>query len=446
MRNWRTNWVWIVSSEDQLKLTEYLSGQAIIPNSRPLAQAYAGHQFGHFTMLGDGRAVLLGEILDANGDLWDVQLKGSGQTPYSRRGDGRGTLRSMVREYVMSESMHALGVPTSRSLAVCSTGDSIYREGLQKAGILTRVARSHIRVGTFEFARNYANESDMKRLFDYVLQRHFPELQDRDNHGLAFLEKVMDRQIDLIVNWMRVGFIHGVMNTDNTSIPGDTIDYGPCAFMNTYDPRTVYSSIDTQGRYAFGNQPAVGRWNLAILAGAILSFIDEDRSKAMSMAKEVLEQYAPRFEDRMYRMMCRKLGFKLESIDDRVLVDDLLQIMLKDGMDYTLTFATLTYTDRFLPHFNKSAEYISWKERWRARLATQEKEESLALRKVSNPFLIPRNHTIERILDHAENNNFKSVKEALNILANPYLEQAVDEDYLYSTSEFDQGYQTFCGT
>jgi uncharacterized protein YdiU (UPF0061 family) len=282
-------------NEEEENIAGYFSGNKIPEGAQPLAQAYAGHQFGHFTMLGDGRAILLGEQIDPRGKRFDIQLKGSGQTPYSRRGDGRATLYSMLREYLISESMYHLGIPTTRSLSVVSTGEKVYREEVHNGAVLTRTANSHIRVGTFEYARRFCSAEDLRALTNYTIQRHYPEITDTDNPALELLKAVMHKQIDLMVNWMRVGFIHGVMNTDNMSIAGETIDYGPCAFMNAYNPRTVFSSIDTRGRYAFGNQPYIAQWNLTVFASALLPIISENQQKAVDLVKEVIEGFKEKF-------------------------------------------------------------------------------------------------------------------------------------------------------
>ncbi|MFZ9046543.1 MAG: protein adenylyltransferase SelO, partial [Cyclobacteriaceae bacterium] len=294
----------------------YLSGNKVTPDSNPISQAYAGHQFGHFTQLGDGRAVLLGEMDTLKG-LVDLQLKGSGQTPYSRGGDGRATYYSMLREYIISEAMHSLGIPTSRSLAVVKTKDKIFREQVNAGGVLSRVASSHIRVGTFEYARYFGEEGDLNALLLYTIKRHYPEVLDHQNHALGLLEVVMKKQLDLIVNWLRVGFIHGVMNTDNMSISGETIDYGPCAFMNTYHPATVFSSIDTQGRYAYANQPNIAYWNLRVFANALFPVIDKNEEAAKQKAEEVLNQYPAAFSREYFKMMGSKLGIVYQVERDR---------------------------------------------------------------------------------------------------------------------------------
>ena len=278
-------------SEEKVAVAEYLSGNKIPEGATPISQAYAGHQFGHFTMLGDGRAVLLGEQINQNNQRYDIQLKGSGQTPYSRSGDGRATLSSMLREYIISESIHHLGIPTTRSLAVIQTGEKVYRETVNDGAVLTRIASSHIRVGTFEYVINSCSKEDLEIFIKYVIDRHYPEISDTDNPSLGLLKVVMHKQIDLIVHWIRVGFIHGVMNTDNMSIAGETMDYGPCAFMNTYNPKTVFSSIDINGRYAFGNQSTIAHWNLTVFASTLLPLISKNKEKAIQLANDILNKF-----------------------------------------------------------------------------------------------------------------------------------------------------------
>ena len=375
---------------------QLLSGNTILKGSTPISQAYAGHQFGHFTMLGDGRAVLLGEVIDKAGKRKDVQLKGSGATPYSRRGDGRATVASMMREYIMSEAMYHLGIPTSRSLAVVKTGERVYREVVQPGAVLTRIASSHIRVGTFEYARHMGKEGDLQALFDYTVERHDPDLVGKDDARMIFFNRVMDRQIDLVVNWMRVGFIHGVMNTDNMTISGETLDYGPCAFLNTYDPRTVFSSIDTYGRYAFGQQPGITQWNLSVLAGSLLPLIDADKEQAVERVKEVLNDFGRRFSEKMYAMMYKKIGIIEPRPSDKLFVDDLLKIMLEDKADYTNTFLHLARPGLQLSDLPDSDKFAAWKEDWNYRISQgQSKEEAQNLMQTVNPTVVPRNHLVE---------------------------------------------------
>jgi uncharacterized protein YdiU (UPF0061 family) len=426
---------------------QVLSGNTILKGSTPISQAYAGHQFGHFTMLGDGRAVLLGEVIDKKGKRRDVQLKGSGATPYSRRGDGRATVASMMREYIMSEAMHSLGIPTSRSLAVVKTGERVYREVVQQGAVLTRVASSHLRVGTFEYARHMGKDSDLQALFDYAVKRHDPDLEGKEDAPINFFNRVVDRQIDLVVNWMRVGFIHGVMNTDNMTISGETIDYGPCAFLNTYDPRTVFSSIDTYGRYAFGQQPGIAQWNLSVLASALLPLIDEDKEKAVEMVKEVLNDFGRRFSEKMYAMMYKKTGIVESRPSDKLFVDDLLKIMLEDKADFTNTFIHLSHPDWALTDLPSSNKFSAWKEDWSFRITQgQSPKDAHDLMRSVNPLVIPRNHLVEAALDAAVTGDLKPTRKLLDQMAHTYDPRDPDPDFMSVPEDYDAFYQTFCGT
>lgn len=333
----------INENNDTAVLAGILSGNQLAVGASPIAQAYAGHQFGYFTMLGDGRAILLGEHLGPDGQRWDVQLKGAGPTPYSRRGDGRATLRAMLREYLISEAMHGLGIPSSRSLAVVATGEKVFREEIQAGAVLTRIMKSHIRVGTFEYARQFLKTEELERLTQYTLNRHYPAARIQQNAALTLLEKVLHQQAWLIAQWMRVGFIHGVMNTDNMSIAGETFDYGPCAFINSYDPTKAFSSIDTNGRYAFGNQPNIAHWNLSCLANALLPIIDSDTDKAVKMATEVLNQFPALYTQFYTATMAAKIGFDENRISNEViaLLKELMQWMQTEQADYTNTFLTI---------------------------------------------------------------------------------------------------------
>ncbi|MEM1340311.1 MAG: YdiU family protein [Bacteroidota bacterium] len=425
----------------------YLSGNKIPDEAEPLAQAYAGHQFGHFTMLGDGRAVLLGEQLDPTGKRFDIQLKGAGQTPYSRRGDGRATLYSMLREYLISESMYHLGIPTTRSLSVVSTGEPVYRGTMHNGAVLTRIADSHIRVGTFEYARNFCSKEDLQALTTYTIQRHYPEITDTDNPALELLKAVMQTQIDLIVNWMRVGFIHGVMNTDNMSIAGETIDYGPCAFMNSYDPDTVFSSIDTNGRYAFGNQSHVAQWNLAIFAGALLPVIGESQQKALDLAREVIEGFEDKFTEKWYGMMFGKLGILHAEDKDKDLVDGLLSLMKTNKSDYTQVFLALQQDKEPGESLFKVEEFKAWVAKWKnTHLGGERKVPGLALMHTLNPKVIPRNHWVENVLEAAVEGNLSSFTQLLGILSRPYDNHSDSLQFEKIPEGFDAGYQTFCGT
>ncbi len=429
--------------KDEQEALAYLSGNETVPGSQPIAQAYAGHQFGHFTRLGDGRAVLLGEVETPQG-LYDLQLKGSGQTPYSRRGDGRATFYSMLREYLISEAIHALHVPTTRSLAVVKTADKVYREQIHEGGVLTRVAASHIRVGTFEYARFLGESGNLKALLQYTIERHYPELIDRPNHALALLEAVMQKQQDLILNWLRVGFIHGVMNTDNMSISGETIDYGPCAFMNAYHPRTVFSSIDTDGRYAFANQPNIAYWNLSVFANAILPLIDENEAAASAKAEEVLDQFPEGFTKAYFEMMGNKLGIVNQEEEDRDLVNSGLKLLAKWRVDYTNFFTELRRGGELIDKLRENEAFESWYSKWeKARLRGASLSESEALMAQNNPVVIPRNHLVEEVLQSAVAGDMHPFHSLLQELSSPYDDGLSVQNV---PAGFDASYQTFCGT
>jgi len=433
-----------LSEED---ITNYFSGNQTPKDSTTLAQAYAGHQFGHPNMLGDGRAILLGEWVDAQQNRWDVQLKGSGPTPYSRRGDGRATLYSMLREYLISEAMHHLNIPTTRSLAVVATGEDVYRETVQKGAVLTRIAASHIRCGTFEYARNFGESSDLEALMNYTIDRHYPGLKKAENPSLALLEKVMEQQINLVVNWMRVGFIHGVMNTDNMSIAGESIDYGPCAFMNGYDLNTVFSSIDTNGRYAFGQQPHIVHWNLTVFASALLPLISEDPEKAVSLAQASVNQYQKNFSAKWYEMMFHKIGIAEPQEGDKVLVDDLVKLLQDYRIDYTQFFVALQ-EERFdfSPLF-KDEKFKTWLNKWKELFKDEaSKQKAKELMQKTNPRVIPRNHWVENVLEAAVAGDMNPFNELLAILANPYDSQPDELTFVEIPAEYDNQYQTFCGT
>ena len=425
----------------------YLSGNLSSDRGTPLAQAYAGHQFGHFTMLGDGRAILLGEKMTANGERVDIQLKGSGQTPYSRRGDGRATLYSMLREYLISEAMHHLGIPTTRSLAVTTTGEKVFRGEMHDGAVLTRTATSHIRVGTFEYARRFCSSEELQTLTSYTINRHYPELNDSENPVLDLLQAVMNRQIDLVVNWMRVGFIHGVMNTDNMSIAGETIDYGPCAFMNVYNPRTVFSSIDVQGRYDFNNQSIITLWNLTIFANTLLPMISDDPKVAVELAEGVLGSFKEKFAKHWYKMMYQKLGILKPNQEDKDLVDDLLVLMEKKKLDYTQTFLSLQPDQGYEPVLSNDQEFKEWRQRWKdAHIRSDQTGPSLDFMNQTNPKVIPRNHWVEHALNQAVLGNNEPYEQLLQMLSNPYGQHPNDLKFHQIPDGFDARYQTFCGT
>lgn len=429
-------------------LPAVFSGNSLPKGAQPFSQAYAGHQFGHFTMLGDGRASVLGEHLSPQGQRVDIQLKGSGRTPYSRGGDGRATLKSMLREYLISEAIHYLGIPGTRSLAVIFTGEGVPRERLHPGGILTRVAASHLRIGTFEYAIKFTSLKKMRLLLDYTIQRHYPQLADAPIPALALLQEVMIRQIDLVVHWLRVGFIHGVMNTDNTTISGEAIDYGPCAFLNVYDPSTVYSSIDTAGRYSFGNQPKILHWNLSVFAGALLPLIDANLEKAKGMAAEVLERFNSLYREKWLAAMGQKLGLIEINSGDEAMIQDFLDWMKSNKMDYTNAFHSLLLEEKITPTEENDQQFSQWYERWYQRINSgQTRQRAADCMKKVNPVYIPRNHLVEKALDDAGlKGDFTLFNELMNTLKRPYEIQNVDETFIKVPEGFDRSYQTFCGT
>tara|TARA_Y100001935_G_scaffold248627_1_gene246059 strand:- start:1037 stop:2488 length:1452 start_codon:yes stop_codon:yes gene_type:complete len=424
------------------------SGHMIPEGACPFAQAYAGHQFGHFTMLGDGRAHVLGEHITPDGQRVDIQFKGSGRTPYSRQGDGRASFGPMLREYIMSEAMHSLGIPTTRSLAVVKTGEDVFRETVLPGAILTRVATSHIRVGSFEFAASNGDQSLVERLLNYTVERHMPDIMGSENLAVDFLKAVMNQQADLMVHWMRVGFIHGVMNTDNMAISGETIDYGPCAFMDNYDPATVFSSIDRMGRYAFANQPKIAQWNLARLAESLLPLMDQHQDKAIQLAKEVIEEFPSLYNDRWLHMMKCKLGLFGEEPEDDSLISNLLDWMKKNHMDYTNTFLDLSQEVPPAGKPYQTEEFRGWHADLKRRYQKNQRsiKESMALMTQYNPKVIPRNHHVEGALDEALNGNLTRFKALLNVLSNPYEASPHLNEYQSPPAPSDRVYQTFCGT
>ncbi len=431
------------------KGTQAFVGNRNFEGAEPLAQAYAGHQFGHFTMLGDGRAVLLGEQITPKGDRFDIQLKGSGRTPYSRGGDGRASLGPMLREYIISEAMHSLGIPTTRSLAVVSTGEPVIRETVLPGAVLTRTASSHIRVGTFQYTANWGNVEDLRTLADYTIKRHYPGIEADENRYLSLLRKVIERQAKLVSEWQLVGFIHGVMNTDNMAISGETIDYGPCAFMDTYDPATVFSSIDREGRYAYGNQPYIAGWNLARFAETLLPLLHDNEEEAVNIAQDAISQFEGQYFRHWFSGMRGKLGIFNEEKQDEDLIKDLLGIMKKYRADYTNTFRALTFDKPVDKELFAAPEFAKWHKRWQARLSRQEesKVSTIELMKNSNPGVIPRNHRVEEALDAAVNDEDYSVMERLlDVLSNPFAYSPEQEKYTKPPEPSSIPYQTFCGT
>lgn len=425
-----------------------LAGNQIPEGALPLAQAYAGHQFGYFNMLGDGRAILIGEQINSIGERVDIQLKGPGRTPYSRGGDGRAAIGPMLREYIISEAMHALGIPTTRSLAVVLTGESIRRETDLPGAILTRVAASHIRVGTFQYASKWGTTQDLQALADYTLQRHYPNVEHGPNRFLSLLQEVIKRQAELIAKWQLVGFIHGVMNTDNMTISGETIDYGPCAFMDTYDPKTVFSSIDTQGRYAYGNQPLIAGWNLARFAESLLPLLHEDQDQAVKLAQDEVSNFIELFHSNWLMGMRAKLGLFNEEEQDESLIENLLNMMQKYRVDYTNTFVSLTIDKPEDTVLFGTHEFNQWQEQWQARKARQKesKDESTQLMRTSNPAIIPRNHRVEAALEAAEKGNFSVMEQLLDVLSSPFAHTPEQCVFSALPEQSNQPYRTFCGT
>ncbi|UOF91224.1 YdiU family protein [Fodinisporobacter ferrooxydans] len=424
------------------------AGNQVPEGASPLAQAYAGHQFGHFTMLGDGRAVLLGEQLTPDGERFDIQLKGSGRTPYSRGGDGRAALGPMLREYIISEAMHALTIPTTRSLAVVTTGESVFRQNELTGAVLTRVAASHLRVGTFQYVAKWCKPEDLRLLADYTLQRHFPEVYAEENRYLALLQEVIKKQASLIAKWQLVGFIHGVMNTDNMALSGETIDYGPCAFMDTYDPKTVFSSIDRQGRYAFGNQPYIAAWNLARLAENLLPLLHDNEERAVKIAEDAISNFSKLYYSHWLAGMRAKLGIFDEDAQDETLIKNLLQLMQKYGADYTNTFLALTFENLDDTVLFDSTEFKQWHEQWQIRRNRQKelKASSHELMRKSNPAVIPRNHRVEEALEAAERGDISVMKRLLDVLSSPYAHSPEQAEYAALPERTGQPYRTFCGT
>jgi uncharacterized protein YdiU (UPF0061 family) len=435
---------------------EILAGKRVPDGAEPIAMAYAGHQFGHFVpQLGDGRAILLGEVIDADGVRHDIQLKGSGPTPFSRRGDGRAALGPVLREYIVSEAMAALGIPTTRSLAAVVTGENVMRETALPGAVLTRVASSHIRVGTFQYFAARGDTEGVRRLADHVIARHYPQAADAERPYHAFLEGVTARQAELVARWLLVGFIHGVMNTDNTSVSGETIDYGPCAFMDQYDPAKVFSSIDEQGRYAYANQPRIALWNLTRLAECLLPLFSDDKDKAIEQAQFVLGEFAAKFTTAYQAGLRKKIGLFTGRDGDEALVQDLLDAMAKNQADFTLTFRRLG--DAALDQANDSVRQLfadptafdAWALRWRQRISDEPQgadARHAAIRAV-NPAFIPRNHRVEAVIEAAVNrNDFAPFEELLTVLSKPFEDQPALSGYAEAPAPHQRVLQTFCGT
>ena len=443
--------------DDNDILSDIFSGNIVPEGSEPIALVYAGHQFGYFVpQLGDGRAILLGEVVDNDGCRFDIQLKGSGQTSYSRSGDGRAPLGAVIREYIISEAMHSLNIPTTRSLAIIITGELVSRETLLPGGILTRIASSHLRVGTFEYFAASGDHENLQLLTDYAINRHFPNIKESNIRYQTFLESVCDRQAALIAKWMHVGFVHGVMNSDNTSISGETIDYGPCAFMDSYDPATVFSSIDQHGRYAYGNQPNIAQWNTACLGECLLPLIHSDRNKAIGIAEEILDSFQDKFRKYWLSGMYKKIGLTQNEPEDINLLEQLLELMKENKTDYTLTFRYLsdaiendTGNSNFEKQFLSQDKISKWLVNWRKRLKIQ--SASFKRIKISmqeeNPAFIPRNHRIEKaIYEAVDNNDYSYMDDLILLLNKPYQDQPDNREYMYPPEKPNHSYQTFCGT
>ncbi|WP_274627785.1 protein adenylyltransferase SelO [Arvimicrobium flavum] len=434
-----------------------LAGNAFPPNADPIAMAYAGHQFGNFVpQLGDGRALLIGEVIDRRRRRRDIQLKGSGPTRFSRNGDGRAALGPVLREYVVSEAMAALGIPTTRTLAAVLTGDPVYRETRLPGAVLTRVAASHIRIGTFQYFAVRGDLEAVRLLADHAIERHYPAARGADHPYLAFLEAVIAAQAALVARWMLVGFIHGVMNTDNMAISGETIDYGPCAFMDQYDPAAVFSSIDRQGRYAYANQPGIAVWNLARLAETLVPLLDADQDKGVELAEAALRTFQRHYEATFHSGLRRKLGLLTEEADDLKLISDLFELMAKQQADFTLTFRALGDDLDAVPgegtaraQFAWPPLFDEWARRWRERLSREagRDEERRQVMRSNNPKYIPRNHRIEALIQAAvERADFRPFEELLTVLARPFDEQPEMAHYAEPPKEHERVLQTFCGT
>jgi len=436
------------SSLQPEEISNLLSGNIIPDGSSLIAQSYAGHQFGHFTILGDGRAILLGEHILGD-ERFDIQFKGSGPTPYSRSGDGLAAIGPMLREYLISEAMHHLNIPTCRSLAVVETGEDVIREQKYPGAILTRISRSHIRIGTFQFAVIQEDKSLVKKLFNYTIERHFPNLIESKNKALDFLYLIIDQQAELITNWMRVGFIHGVMNTDNVALSGETIDYGPCAFMDHYDPLTVFSSIDHQGRYSFANQPIIAQWNLARLAETILPLISDNNEKALKLAEEAINAFADLYQSKWLDMMRRKIGLITKKNEDKDLISELLDTMQKHKADFTNTFRFLSEDILSGDDIFKTEEFLIWYKKWKLRLKKESNtfENIKKIMDTNNPRIIPRNHLVEKALKSAEEGDLETFVDFSKIIKNPYSSSIdVPKKYLNPPNDSEKVLQTFCGT
>ena len=435
------------------EVVNFFSGNDLLEDSVPIALNYAGHQFGNFVpQLGDGRAVLLGEINNKDG-TYDLQLKGSGKTMFSRQGDGRSALGPVIREYILSEAMYYLGVPTSRALAAIATGELVARETFEPGGVLSRIAKSHLRVGTFEYFASRQQLNDVKILADFAIQRHYPEIRETEKHYLELLKRVASNQSKLVSKWMSIGFIHGVMNTDNFTISGETIDYGPCAFLDEYHPGKVFSSIDQNGRYAFGNQPSIASWNLASLAGCLIAFIDKDSDKANELATEVLDNFSKETNQKILDLMCEKIGLNGGKKENQTLLRNLLKIMMDNEADYTITFRNLSKvlfedSDAFFNQFSEKKEINAWLNHWEQALKKEHKDLSNLTEKLNqvNPMYVPRNHQVQLAIDLAYENDFSKMLEMIEVFKNPFKEVSEYVSYSQAPLEKEKIRRTFCGT
>ncbi|MFB9951359.1 YdiU family protein [Rhizobium puerariae] len=439
---------------DPARLAAILAGNVVPPGASPIAMAYAGHQFGNFVpQLGDGRAILLGELVDREGRRRDIQLKGAGPTPFSRRGDGRAALGPVLREYIVSEAFAALGIPATRALAAVATGEPVYRERVEQGAVFVRVAASHVRVGTFQFFAARGDNDGVKLLADYVIDRHYPELGGAENPYLPLLQAVAGRQARLIARWMGIGFIHGVMNTDNMTISGETIDFGPCAFLDEYDPMKVFSSIDQMGRYAYRNQPGIGQWNIARLAECLLPLLDSDEDRAVDAANAVLKEFGERFQRQWIDVFRAKTGLSSAADGDGELIQALLAAMHAGEADFTLAFRRLADAaggrdEAFLACFADPREAADWLSLWRERLAAEELpgEERVAAMRAVNPAVIPRNHRVEEALSAANYGDFSFFERLLEALENPFEERPEFADLMTPPKPEERVLRTFCGT
>ena len=429
-------------------LSNLFSGNSLPKGSKSIAQAYAGHQFGHFTILGDGRAILIGEHINNKKQRYEIQFKGSGKTEFSRNGDGKAALGPMLREYIISEAMYHLNIPTTRSLAVVKTDEKVIRETELTRAILTRVASSHIRVGTFQYFAYKKDDESLKSLVNYSIDRHYPEIKNSENIYINLIDRLMDKQIDLVVNWMRVGFIHGVMNTDNMALSGETIDYGPCAFMDKYDPKTVFSSIDHFGRYAYYNQPSITKWNLARFAECLIPFLDTNKDEAIKIATNKINEFDKKYEKKWLKMMSDKIGLLDTEKEDEVLILDLLQWMHSNKADYTNTFYNLINEKIFSNQVYDNADFLTWKDRWKMRLSKYKNKMDKVEEKMkfSNPIIIPRNYKVEEALSAAESGDMSLVEILLKALEKPYENNSNLKDFQITEKLNKSGYKTFCGT